>query len=84
MGATVHLLSHKNGPVGLLVVVGKVKVRMVWTANDLVLTLEAEVFRQEACAGIDDIIVIQRREAMRQKKECDEMTVIPADHHWER
>lgn len=57
MGATVHLLSHKNGPVGLLVVVEKVKVRMVWTANDLVLTLEAEVFRQEACAGIETILL---------------------------
>lgn len=57
MGAIVHLLSHKNGPVGLLVVVEKVKVRMVWTANDLVLTLEAEVFRQEACAGIETILL---------------------------
>ena len=56
MGATVHLLSHKNGPVGLLEVGEKVKVRMVWTANDLVLTLEADVFRQEACAEIEMIL----------------------------
>jgi hypothetical protein len=57
MGAIVHLLSHKNDPVGLLVVVEKVKVRMVWTVDDLVSTLEAEVHRQEACAGIEMILL---------------------------
>ncbi len=39
MGVTVRLLCHKNDLAGLLVVVEKVKVRMVGTVDDLVLTL---------------------------------------------
>ena len=39
MGVNARLLSHKNGQAELLVVVGKVKVRMAGTVNDLVLTL---------------------------------------------
>lgn len=73
MGVTGHLLSHKNGPVGQLVGEVKVKVRMVLTVvNDLVLTLEDEVQRQEAYVGIN---VVQRIGVTGWKKECDEMTV---------
>jgi len=39
MGVNARLLSHKSGPAGLSVVVGKVKVRMAGTVIDLVLTL---------------------------------------------
>jgi hypothetical protein len=45
MGATVHLLNHKNDPVGLLVGEEKVMVRMAWTVSDLALTLEDELQR---------------------------------------
>ena len=71
-GVTGHLLSHKNGPVGQLMVEEKVKVRMVLTVNDLVLTLEDEVRRQEAYVGIN---VVRRIGVTGWKKECDEMTV---------
>lgn len=50
----------------------KVKVRMVLTVNDLVLTLEDEVRRQEAYVGIN---VVRRIGVTGWKKECDEMTV---------
>jgi hypothetical protein len=39
MGVNARLLSHKNGPAGLLMVVEKVKARMAGTVDDLVLTL---------------------------------------------
>jgi hypothetical protein len=81
MGVTARLLIHKNGPAGLLVEVEKVKVRMAWTVYHLVLTLEYEVPRQEAYAGI---INVPKRSAVCQKEECNEMTVTSADDHWER
>jgi hypothetical protein len=39
MGVNARLLSHKNGPVGLLVMVESIKVRMARTVDDLMLTL---------------------------------------------
>lgn len=39
MGVNARLLSHKNGLVGLLMVVERVKVRMAGTVDDLMLTL---------------------------------------------
>jgi hypothetical protein len=39
MGVNARLLSHKNGPAGLLTVVEKVKVKTAGTVEGLVLTL---------------------------------------------
>lgn len=62
MEVIVHLLSHKNDPVGLLVGEEKVKVRMVWTGtvSDLVLTSKDEMQRpKKPTRGW--IVAVQRR-----------------------
>jgi hypothetical protein len=61
MGVTVRLLIRKNGPAGLLVEVEKVEARMAWTVYHFVLTLEDEVPRQEAYAGIEMILLCQEK-----------------------
>jgi hypothetical protein len=62
MGVTVHLLSHKNDPVGLFVGEEKVKVKMAWTGtmSDLVLTSKDEMQRpKKPTRGW--IVAVQRR-----------------------
>ena len=57
MGVNARLLSHKNGPVGLLMVVERVKVRMAGSVDDLMLTL-SEVLRQKAYVRVEILFVM--------------------------